>query len=91
MDKDYIQYSKKVTKWAMILIAIVMIACLSIVAFCGLAEYSISAVVSLFGTFGTVLGVIVGAYQGNSSIEKYTKAKYDQPTEGETENESSNG
>ncbi|MBR4457369.1 MAG: hypothetical protein IKS31_00205 [Clostridia bacterium] len=76
MDKDYVQYSKKVTKWAMILIAFVMIACLLIVAFCNIPSHSVNAIVSLFTAFSTVLGVTVGAYQGNSTLEKYSNAKY---------------
>ena len=76
MDKDYVQYSKKVTKWAMILIALIMIACLTVVAFCNIPQYSVEAVVSLFTAFSTVLGVTIGAYQGNSTLEKYSRAKY---------------
>lgn len=45
MDKDYVQYSKKVTKWAMILIAVIMIACLSVITFFNLPAHSVDAVV----------------------------------------------
>ncbi len=76
MDKDYVQYSKKVTKWAMIVISFVMIACLLVVAFCDLPSFAVNAVVSLFTAFSTVLGVTIGAYQGNSTLEKYSRAKY---------------
>ena len=73
---NYMQYSKKVTKWAMILITVVVLSCLAIVSFCGLPQNNVQAVVSLFATFSTVLGVTIGAYQGNSTLEKYSSAKY---------------
>lgn len=76
LDKDYIQYSKRFTKWGMIMIGIVMILCLGIIAFCNLPQYSIQSIVSLYGSFATVLGITIGAYQGNSSLEKWTRAKY---------------
>jgi hypothetical protein len=30
----------------------------------------------LYGSYVTIIGIIVGAYQGNSSLEKWAKAKY---------------
>lgn len=75
-DKDYIQYSKRFTKWGMIMIGVVMILCLGIIAFCNLPQYSIQSIVSLYSAFATVLGITIGAYQGNSSLEKWTRAKY---------------
>ncbi len=75
-DKDYIQYSKRFTKWGMILIGAVMVICLGIIAFCGLPQYSVQSIVSLYSSFATVLGITIGAYQGNSSLEKWTRAKY---------------
>ena len=75
-DKDYIQYQKRFTKWGMIIIGVVMILCLGIIAFCNLPQYSIQSIVSLYSAFATVLGVTIGAYQGNSSLEKWTRAKY---------------
>ena len=41
LDKDYIQYSKRFTKWGMIMIGVVMILCLGIIALCNLPQYSI--------------------------------------------------
>lgn len=75
-DKEYVQFSKRVTRWGLILISTILVACLTIVAVCDLPQYSISAIVSLYTSFATVLGVTVGAYQGNSSLEKWTRAKY---------------
>ena len=76
LDKDYIQYSKRFTKWGMIMIGVVMILCLGIIALCGLPQYAIQSIVSLYSAFATVLGITIGAYQGNSSLEKWTRAKY---------------
>ena len=58
------------------MIGVVMILCLGIIAFCNLPQYSIQSIVSLYGSFATVLGITIGAYQGNSSLEKWTRAKY---------------
>lgn len=60
----------------MIMIGVVMILCLGIIAFCNLPQYSIQSIVSLYSAFATVLGITIGAYQGNSSLEKWTRAKY---------------
>lgn len=76
VEKEYIQFSKRVTRWGMILMTFSLMCCLSIIAFCGLGQDSISAIVSLYTAFSTVIGVLVGAYQGNSSLEKWVKGKY---------------
>lgn len=76
LQKEYIQFSKRVTKWGMILMTVTVFACLAVIAFCGLDSHAVAAVSSLYTAFVTVLGVTIGAYQGNSSIEKWTKAKY---------------
>ena len=36
IEKEYIQFSKKVTSWGMILMTISLMCCLAIIAFCGL-------------------------------------------------------
>lgn len=93
MNKDYVQYQKRLTKWAMILITFVMIACLTVVAFCDLPERNVAAVVQLFTAFATVFGVTIGAYQGNSTLEKYSRAKYQYESmlpSSETEDEEDN-
>lgn len=76
MEKDYIQFSKRVTRWGMVLMTVSLMCCLAIIALCGLESSAINAIVSLYTAFSAVLGIIVGAYQGNSSIEKYTRSKY---------------
>jgi hypothetical protein len=45
MNKEYVQYSKRVTRWAMFLVTFVMIACLCVVAFLNVPQYNINAVV----------------------------------------------
>ncbi len=76
IEKEYIQFSKKVTSWGMILMTISLMCCLAIIAFCGLDPQAGNAVVSIYTSFSAVVGVIVGAYQGNSSLEKWVKGKY---------------
>lgn len=74
--KEYVQFSKRLTRWGMTTMTITLMACLAIIAFCGLEQHSTSAIVSLYTAFSAVVGVIVGAYQGNSSLEKWVRGKY---------------
>lgn len=97
-QKEYIQFSKRVTSWGMTLMTISLMCCLAIIALFGLEQTAINAVVSLYTAFSAVLGIIVGAYQGNSSLEKYTRARYNylnlfsNPSQtDQMENESPNG
>lgn len=76
IDKEYVQFSKRVTKWGMALISFTMAACLSSIVFLQLPKYAVDAVAGLYTTFCAVLGMTIGAYQGNSSLEKWSKAKY---------------
>lgn len=51
----------------------------------------IEVISRLYTTYVTIMGVTIGAYQGNSSLEKWTKAKYnfekalEKPSEDEVE------
>ena len=98
LQKDYVQFSKKVTRWGMTLMTVTLMSCLAIIAFCRLDSYAVNAIVSLYTAFSAVLGVIVGTYQGNSTLEKYTRARYNyrelfdvSTPDSQVENESSNG
>ena len=73
---QYIQFSKRVTRWGIILVSIAFVLCLAVIAFRGLQQYAISAIGSLYTAYVTIIGITIGAYQGNSSLEKWTKAKY---------------
>ena len=73
ITKDYIQYSKRVTRWGIIMVTIAFILCLvSITFFTNQTE----AIAKIYTAYITIMGVTIGAYQGNSSLEKWTKAKY---------------
>lgn len=73
---DYIQFSKRVTKWGIILVTITLILCIGLIAFCDFPQYTIATISSLYTSYITIMGITIGAYQGNSSLEKWTKAKY---------------
>lgn len=73
---DYIQFSKRVTRWGIILVSCALILCLGIIAIFSV-EPEIAATVShLYSAYITIMGITIGAYQGNSSLEKWTKARY---------------
>lgn len=76
ITNDYIQFSKKVTKWGIILVTTMLILCVILITFKDLPQYIISAVTSLYTSYITIMGITIGTYQGNSSLEKWTKAKY---------------
>ena len=73
---DYIQFSKRVTKWGIALVTITLIICLGLIAFGNFPQYTIAAINTLYTSYITIMGITIGAYQGNSSLEKWTKAKY---------------
>lgn len=76
MTLDYIQFSKKVTKWGMCLVTSILVLCVCLIAFNDFPQYTITAINSLYTSYITIMGITIGAYQGNSSLEKWTKAKY---------------
>ena len=73
---DYIQFSKKVTKWGIILVTSMLVLCLCLITFNDFPQYIITSINSLYTAYITIMGITIGAYQGNSSLEKWTKAKY---------------
>ena len=73
---EYIQFSKKVTKWGIILVTSMLVLCLCLITFNDFPQYIISAINSLYTAYITIMGITISAYQGNSSLEKWTKAKY---------------
>lgn len=94
---EYIQFSKRVTKWGMILVSSMLFICIAIITFMRLPIEEIEVISRLYTTYVTIMGVTIGAYQGNSSLEKWTKAKYnfekvlEEPTEDEVEEDYSQG
>ena len=73
---EYIQFSKRVTHWGMVSVTLVFLFCLAAITFFINTSEAIHTVASLYTAYVTVMGVTIGAYQGNSSLEKWTKAKY---------------
>ena len=73
---EYIQFSKRVTRWGMILVSISLLCCLIVISFFNQSENAVNIIGKLYGSYVTIIGIIVGAYQGNSSLEKWAKAKY---------------
>lgn len=73
---EYIQFSKRVTKWGMILVSSMLFICIAIITFMRLTIEEVEVISRLYTTYVTIMGVTIGAYQGNSSLEKWTKAKY---------------
>ena len=73
---EYIQFSKKVTRWGLILVSAVLLICLLLITFLIKDLVTIQIISQLYTTYVTILGITIGAYQGNSSLEKWSKAKY---------------
>lgn len=73
---QYIQFSKLVTKWSIILVSLALLICLAVISFFNLSQDAISTVGKLYASYIAVMSITVGAYQGNSSLEKWAKAKY---------------
>ena len=73
---EYIQFSKRITRWGIILVTCILVICLSIIAFLNTTPEVIATISHLYSAYITVMGITIGAYQGNSSLEKWTKARY---------------
>lgn len=77
VQSEYIQFSKRVTKWGIALVTSVLIICLGIIAVFNLAPEIATTISHLYSAYITIMGITIGAYQGNSSLEKWSKARYD--------------
>lgn len=73
---EYIQFSKRVTRWGMILVSLTLLICLVLITFLGLDAHKVTTIGQLYTTYITIMGITIGAYQGNSSLEKWSKARY---------------
>ena len=76
ITNEYIQFSKRVTRWGMILVSLGFLICLICITFFSIPLEAISTITSIYTAYITIMGITIGAYQGNSSLEKWTKAKY---------------
>lgn len=73
---EYIQFSKRVTRWGIILVTITLLICLTLITFFGLDSHRVTMIGQLYTTYITIMGITIGAYQGNSSLEKWANAHY---------------
>ena len=76
ITNEYIQFSKRVTRWGIILVSCALIICLGIIAIFNVDPEIAATVSHLYSAYITIMGITIGAYQGNSSLEKWTKARY---------------
>ena len=73
---EYIQFSKRVTKWGMFLVSLLLLFCIAAISFFNLSIEAVAVIGKLYASYITIMGITIGAYQGNSSLEKWTKARY---------------
>ena len=73
---EYIQFSKRVTRWGIILVTITLFICFALITFFGLDAHRVTTIGQLYTTYITIMGITIGAYQGNSSLEKWANAHY---------------
>lgn len=73
---EYIQFSKRVTRWGIILVTITLFICFTLITFFGLDAHRVTTISQLYTTYITIMGITIGAYQGNSSLEKWANAHY---------------
>ena len=74
--KKYVQHSKKLATAALVLYFLVCAGCITLVAQLKLNSYELEAISNFHSSTATLCGVIITAYMGNSSIEKYSNQKY---------------
>ena len=80
-EKEYIAYSKRVTKWSLLGVFILVLVAIALCVFVCCDPNQINAVTSLVQIFATLAGVVVTGYFGRASVENFT-ARRDDDTEG---------
>lgn len=60
----------------MILSSLLLLCAILVIGFFKLPENIIIIIGKMYASYATIMGVIIGVYQGNSTIEKWSKAKY---------------
>jgi hypothetical protein len=73
---EYIQFSKRVTRWGMIAASMGLLISIAAILFWHLNAEIAKIIQGLYTAYITIMGVTIGAYQGNSSLEKWSKARY---------------
>ena len=62
VTNEYIQFSKRVTRWGVILVTCMLIICLSIIAIFNVAPEIAATISHLYSAYITVMGITIGAY-----------------------------
>lgn len=73
---EYIQFSKKVTGWGITLTTCMLAICIAVIAIFNISPEIAVTISHLYSAYITIMGITIGAYQGNSSLEKWSKARY---------------
>lgn len=76
LKAEQIQFSKKLAKWSIISVLIVVMTAFAAVTFFNVGIEHTQAVTNITNTGVMALSVIVAAYMGNSGLEKMVTAKY---------------
>lgn len=73
---EYIQFSKKVTGWGITLTTCMLAICIAVIAIFNINPEIAVTISHLYSAYVTIMGITIGTYQGNSSLEKWSKARY---------------
>ena len=76
LNKDYIQFSKKLAKWTIISLVFIIVCAYAIISFIGLDAEQVQSVVQIVQAGSVAITLIVASYMGNSGVEKMANAKY---------------
>lgn len=76
LNRDYIQFSKKLAKWTIISLVFIIVCAYAIISFIGLDAEQIQSVVQIVQAGSVAITLIVASYMGNSGVEKMANAKY---------------
>lgn len=76
LNRDYIQFSKKLAKWTIISLVFIIVCAYTIISFVGLDAEQIQSVVQIVQAGSVAITLIVASYMGNSGVEKMANAKY---------------
>lgn len=85
VNKEYIQFSKKLAKWTIIALLAIVFCAYAIISFVDLGAEQVESVVEIVQAGTVAVGLVVATYMGNSGVEKVVHAKYkaDQLTNGD--------
>ena len=76
LNRDYIQFSKKLAKWTIISLVFIIVCAYAIISFIGLDAEQVQSVVQIVQAGSVAITLIVASYMGNSGVEKMANAKY---------------